>query len=179
MSEKGTWPVLSAALLVGILLIATVGVGLSTEAKLVKVRDECERVSFNSLFGDGICLKDGKVTVGAFLDYVTKHQRHPLWAFDPQSFDLPPGKQVFLQNTGGEFHTWTKVAEFGGGFVPELNFGQEPRPECFEEPGINNLGLEAGETEAGAIAGSSDLPAGEYKFMCCVHPWMRSVVRVN
>jgi plastocyanin len=104
---------------------------------------------------------------------------HPHWRFDPASFNLPAGKQVVLQNLGGEFHTWTKVAEFGGGLIPDLNFGQDARPECFAPDGINNVGIEAGEVEVGATAGSADLPSGTHKFQCCIHPWMQSTVRVN
>ena len=170
-----------ASVLAWILLVSAIGVSMSAEAsKLVKVRDECTE-SFNVFFGDPtICQQpDGKVDIFVFFNYLSRHQRHPLWRFDPESFDLPKGKQVALQNLGGEFHTWTKVAEFGGGVIPELNFGQAARPECFQDESINNVFLEYGDLETGATAGSADLPAGTHKFMCCIHPWMKTVVKVN
>lgn len=155
------------------------------DSKLVKVRDSCTP-SFNIFFGDPtICQQtDGKVDIFAFLDYLSKHLNHPLWKFDPQSFDLPVGKHVELQNLGGEFHTWTEVANFGGGIIPELNFGQPTVPEC-GTPGvlapetINNVYLNYQDFENGATAGTPALPAGTHKFMCCIHPWMQTVVQVN
>lgn len=155
------------------------------DSKLVMVRDSCTP-SFNIFFGDPtICQQtDGKVDIFAFLDYLSKHFSHPLWRFDPQSFNLPVGKHVELQNLGGEFHTWTEVANFGGGIFPELNFGQPTVPEC-GSPGtlapetINNVYLAYQDFESGATAGTSSLPAGTHKFMCCIHPWMQTVVKVN
>jgi len=169
----------TASLLVIIALSSIVGRADAT-SKVVKVRDECT-ASFNVFFHDPtICQQpDGKVDISTFLDYLMKHQEHPLWRFDPASFTLPAGKSISLQNLGGEFHTWTEVAEFGGGVIPDLNFGAEPRPECFDPEGVNNVFLEYQDVESGATAGSASLPSGTHKFMCCIHPWMKTVVKVN
>jgi len=155
------------------------------DSKVVNVRDSCTP-SFNVFFQDPtICQQpNGKVDIFAFLDYLSKHLSHPLWRFDPQSFDLPVGKHIQLQNLGGEFHTWTEVAKFGGGIIPALNFGEPTVPEC-GSPGvlapetINNVYLDYQDFESGATAGTSALPAGSHKFMCCIHPWMQTVVKVN
>ncbi len=170
----------SVATTFGVVLLLVIFAGSvgGSGAKIIRVLDECEMDSFNALFGPGICIKNGKVTVGAFLDYLAKHQRHPLWRFGPNSTAVPSGKVLVLENSGGEFHTFTKVAEFGGGFIPELNFGQDPRPECFEAPSATNIALDAGGTELGPASGSAALPAGKTKWMCCVHPWMRTTVHV-
>ena len=156
------------------------------DSKLVKVNDSCTP-SFNIFFGDPtICQQtDGKVDIFDFLNYLSKHLSHPLWRFDPQSFDLPVGKHIELQNLGGEFHTWTEVANFGGGIIPELNFGQPTVPECGSPATgpapetINNVYLNYQDFESGATAGTKALPAGTHKFMCCIHPWMQTVVQVN
>ncbi len=172
---------LGALVLAVAVLVSGIGVGTADEAsKLVKVRDECTN-SFNIFFGDpAICQQpDGKVDIFPFLDYLTRHQQHPLWRFDPASFDLPTGKQIVLQNLGGEFHTWTEVAQFGGGVIPELNFGQPTRPECLAGESVNNVFLEYQDSVPGATAGSAALPSGTHKFMCCIHPWMQTVVKVK
>jgi hypothetical protein len=155
------------------------------DSKVVKVRDSCTP-SFNVFFQDPtICQQlDGKVDIFAFLDYLSKHLMHPLWRFDPQSFDLPVGKHVQLQNLGGEFHTWTEVANFGGGIITALNFGAPTVPECglpdkLAPESIKNVYLDYQDSESGATAGTSALPAGSHKFMCCIHPWMQTVVQVN
>src|SRR5438477_4420652 len=43
------------------------------------------------------------------------------WRFDPSRVTVPRGRQLEVENEGGETHTFTKVAKFGGGFVPLLN----------------------------------------------------------
>ena len=169
---------LGTALGVVLFLGLWTGSVLGSGAKVIRVLDECEMDSFNDLFGPGICIKNGKVTVDKFLDYLAEHQRHPLWRFGPNHTALPSGKVLVLENSGGEFHTFTQVAEFGGGFIPDLNFGQDPRPECFLGPSATSLFLDAGERELGPASGTAALPAGETKWQCCVHPWMRTTVRV-
>ena len=89
------------------------------------------------------------------------------------------GQSIVIENRGGETHTFTPVAEFGGGFVTELNGisgNPVPAPECL------NFGLivfiPAGGIEVGPTAGSSELPVGSHKFQCCIHPWMRTVIDV-
>src|SRR5882762_4905137 len=99
---------------------------------------------------------------------------------------------LLLKNLGGETHTFSKVAAFGGGFIAGLNAlsgNPIPRPECAivhrdgslspQPESAANVFVEAGLTEAGPTAGSSILPVGKAsKFICCIHPWMRAVVRV-
>src|SRR5689334_1740774 len=83
-------------------------------SKTIIVRDSCTP-SFNAFFNDpNICLQtDGKVNVLDFLSYLGQHGgAHPLWKFTPEALDLPAGKHIALVNLGGEFHTWTEVANF-------------------------------------------------------------------
>ena len=54
---------LGASLAVATLLLGTVGLSIAGDVKVVKVRDACEMVSFNALFGPDICQQEGKVTV--------------------------------------------------------------------------------------------------------------------
>jgi hypothetical protein len=89
-------------------------------------------------------------------------------------------RPTLIENVGGEAHTFTPVAEFGGGFIPDLNGisgNPVPAPECLNIPAL--VFIPAGGTEEGPTAGSSDLPVGSHKFQCCIHPWMRTVIEVQ
>jgi len=98
------------------------------------------------------------------------------------------GERTSIESRGGEFHTFTKVAEFGGGIVPGLNVlsGAGPaRPECGAEDAlappnqIDHIGVPDGKTVAGPKGGSAALPKGTTKWQCCIHPWMRSTITVR
>src|SRR5262245_39092490 len=161
----------------------------------VLITDDCEPASFNVPF-PGACVGNGKTTFDKFIAQLTLHQEAFLWMFAPRESTVPVGKTLGLGNTGGETHTFTKVAEFGGGFVIPLNelpANRVPTPECttgavlvpglFLQPrpdGPANIFIEAGEQEEGPTAGGAILPVGQtVKFQCCIHPWMRSEMRVN
>jgi len=162
--------------------------------KAVMIRDDCDPTTFNAVVGPGTCdvTSSGKTTFDTFIAEVIKHQSAPLWRYTPVDPDVPVGNKLSIHNRGGETHTFTKVAEYGGGFVAPLNAlsgNPVPRPECAitlrsgdlvpQAPSATNIFVEAGETDAGPTAGSSILPVGqEVKFQCCVHPWMRTKVRV-
>ena len=93
---------------------------------------------------------------------------HPSWRNDPSHVVIEAGKEIRVKNVGGRPHTFTPVAEFGGGVVPPLNVGTQTAPEC-----ATALRLEAGD-------GTSITADGEgiQRFQCCFHPWMRATVRV-
>ena len=76
-----------------------------------------------------------------------------------------------VRNQGGRGHTFTEVAQFGGGFVPILNVGMTPAPEC--DPAATVL------VEPGATQHIDGLEPGLHRFQCCIHPWMRTTVRVE
>jgi hypothetical protein len=72
------------------------------------------------------------------------------------------------------------VAQFGGGFVPDLNGisgNPVPAPECLNFGSI--VFIPAGATEPGPTAGTSELPVGTSRFQCCIHPWMRTILTVT
>src|SRR5688572_5718980 len=55
---------------------------------------------------------------------------HPSWRNDPSHVVIDAGKEIRVTNIGGRPHTFTAVAQFGGGVVPPLNVGTQPAPEC-------------------------------------------------
>ena len=96
---------------------------------------------------------------------------HPAWRNEPSYVSANSGRTVRVVNRGGRGHTFTQVANFGGGFVPPLNIGLTPAPECLNQAGI--VPLAPGDTQQLTLA------SGLHKFQCCIHPWMRAAVRVQ
>jgi hypothetical protein len=99
---------------------------------------------------------------------------HPSWRNSPSHLVVNDGERIRVSNDGGRPHTFTKVAEFGGGRVPPLRVGTEMAPEC---------ALAAGATDPYQVAPGDKIRLkvegeGIMKFQCCFHPWMRATVRV-
>ena len=148
-------------------------------APMVMVRDSCDPATFNAVLGADACNDGGNVTFDAFIDRLIRTGDHPLWRFTPGSATVPADQTITVSNVGGEFHTFSRTEEFGGGFVEELNelLGlDEIADGCTQPPGAANLFLGAG--ESGAISAAA-LGSGTHRFMCCIHPWMRATYRVE
>lgn len=156
----------------------------------VRIMDKCDPTTFNAAVGPGTCVGDGAVTFQHFIAEVTAAQKAGAWHFDPTDGTVDEGTVLTLENRGGETHTFTKVANFGGGFVAPLNAlsgNPVPAPECAtvtlgglipKPPSPANIFVKAGTTEVGPTAGGSVLPSGTTtKFQCCIHPWMRIELR--
>ena len=162
------------------LLSLTAGAGAVQGDKKFRMYDDCEPTSFNAVLGDGACIGNGKTTFAEFIEELEETQDVHTWRNQPSQAHLNVGRPTLIENRGGEVHTFTKVAEFGGGFVNELNGisgNPVPAPECLNFAGI--VFLPAGASEDGPTAGSSDLPVGTSRFQCCIHPWMRTVIEVD
>jgi plastocyanin len=101
---------------------------------------------------------------------------HPSWRNEPSYISIRPGQGVRVTNRGGRVHTFTRVEEFGGGFVPILNETMTPAPECGENfvpaEGVVFVPLNENQT-------LPTMTPGLHKFQCCIHPWMRAAVRVQ
>jgi hypothetical protein len=148
-------------------------------APMVHVRDACDPATFNAVLGDDACVDGGNVTFDAFIDRLIRTGDHPLWRFTPGRATIPAGHDLPVSNVGGEFHTFSRTPEFGGGFVDELNelLGlEEIAPGCTQPPGPTNLFLGAG--ESGSVS-TAALGSGTHRFICCIHPWMRATYRVQ
>ncbi len=186
---------IGAALAIGSLLGSSIVSNATGVSKPIMLTDDCDPATFNAAVGPGTCVGSGKTTFDTFIAQLMQHQTAFLWFFAPRQSAAPVGQMLKLGNTGGETHTFTKVAEFGGGFVIPLNLlsgNPVPRPECTTGavlvPGTllqpqpespTNIFVEAGLVEDGPTAGSAILPVGQtVKFMCCIHPWMRTEITV-
>ena len=148
----------------------------ASQSRNIQVLDDCDAASFNAVIGPGTCVKAGGVTFSEFIEQLATQGTAPAWRFSPGALKLSPGGTLEAHNRGGEFHTFTEVAAFGGGCVPELNeiLGLTPVPEC-AIPGIfGTTGIAPAETlETEALAG------GTHLFLCLIHPWMKTTVTVG
>ena len=166
-------------------LAAMATLSLTTHAavqgdKKIRLLDDCDPASFNAVLGDGACIGNGHTTFDEFIAELEATQDAHKWRNQPADMLLNVGRPTLIENVGGEVHTFTPVAEFGGGFVNELNGisgNPVPAPECLNFATM--VFIPAGETAEGPTAGSSDLPVGSHKFQCCIHPWMRTVIDVQ
>ncbi len=158
---------------------AAVVVVATSNPTVIRIQGPCDPATFAPPnVPPGTCVGNGTITFDHFIKELAATQKVGSWHFDPSAGTLAAGTALSLENRAGETHTFTKVKEFGGGFVPELNVlsgNPVPAPECFASPSPSNIFLEAGETEAGPTTGSSIMPSGTTtKFQCCIHPWMRT-----
>jgi hypothetical protein len=158
------------------LLSLTAGVGAVQGDKKFRMYDDCDPATFAEVPGG--CIGNGKTTLDELIEELVEKQDAHKWRNQPEQAHLNVGRPTLIENRGGEVHTFTKVAEFGGGFVPQLNgiLGLDPVPECV--PQLVDF-IPAGAVVEGPVAGSADLPVGINRFQCCIHPWMRTVIEVD
>lgn len=156
--------------------------GRDDDAMRVRMLDNCDATTFNAAFGPGTCVGDGDTPLGRFLAQLGAKGSANGWKFTPRRFHAARGERLRVVNRGGEFHTFTEVAHFGGGCIAPLNaiLGLTPVPEC--APLLPD-GTPVVFATTGAAAGGhlnvTRLRPGIHKFECMIHPWMHSTVVVR
>ena len=141
----------------------------------VEMRDDCDSVSFNAGIGAGTCTKAGGTTLTEFNNELNATQKVAAWTFVPSELTVTLGGRVTALNRGGEQHTFTEVANFGGGIVPALNAAAGTptvAPECASL--ASNALVPPGATFTSDVA----TEVGVEHYQCCIHPWMRANVTV-
>jgi plastocyanin len=140
----------------------------------VAIVDDCDP---NADWGLNGCLREeGSVTNAEFAAFLasplspTTVVGHPSWRMDPAYLTVEAGERVRVRNRGGRNHTFTKVAQFGGGNVPQLRVGLMVAPECPAAVIVRPDGK--------AEVNPADLTLGDNRFQCCIHSWMRGVIKV-
>lgn len=146
------------------------------DARMVRMRDDCDPTSFDAALHDpNACVGKGKTTFDRFIAELTRSQVARKWRFDPMHVELERSGELFAINKGGEVHTFTRVAKFGGGIVPLLNtLSGNPTvaSECTT--------LEADDFVAPGATYTAELSTDKLQhFQCCIHPWMRTDVRLK
>ena len=143
--------------------------------------DECDPISFDSALGADFCKN---VTLGAFttlpdlLEDAAIGKPDPGWDFEPDTLHIKEGTTVSVVDQGGELHTFTEVAKFGGGFIAPLNApGEDTVPEC--AGGFKNVDVAKTRILQGSQTLVTNLSKGDHLFQCCIHPWMRMKIEVK
>jgi hypothetical protein len=169
--------------------VATVGALLVTLAvasagwagaghRNVQILDACDPETFNEALEDpeGCVRKGGGVKFDTFINQLVTKGEAPAWRFSPPQLSLGAGGTITAQNRGGEFHTFSEVAEFGGGCIPPINelLGLEPVSEC----GIGDIFLTTG-VPPGTSLTTDPLAAGTHRFQCLIHPWQRTTAEAR
>lgn len=148
----------------------------------VRARDQCDPVTF----GAGCTGSNtGHVTLQEFLAAVP-NGGHEDWKFNPgiSGNHVDHGGMVQVRSDGGLRHTFTRVAQFGGGLNAALNaaVGNAPTaPECTTAQIEANANILVTQDSVQQFAaGSSPLfPRGTSRYQCCFHPWMRTTITVR
>jgi hypothetical protein len=177
-------------IVLGSLLVAVAAVAAvaSEGSRSFRVRDDCDPATFNAAVGPGTCQEvGGDTTFQRFIDELTEEKSVGAWRFNPDQTGLDRGQRTMIESRGGEFHTFTRVAAFGGGIIPLLNDlagAGNTRPECgtpgaLAPPSTTNNFVPSGAAFPGPTAGSADLPKGTTKWQCCIHPWMQTTITVK
>jgi plastocyanin len=142
--------------------------------------DECDPASFNIALGPDFCKN---VALGAttklsdLFEKAAKRTPDPGWDFEPDTLHIKKGTTLNVVDQGGEPHTFTEVAHFGGGFIEDLNAGEDTVPECAD--GFRNVAVAKTRILQGSQRQITGLSKGEHLFECCIHPWMRVKVEVK
>ena len=140
----------------------------------IAIRDECDPDDPTWAPTGGCTLRDGDVNRAEFNAELSSPLSlsvvgHQAWRNDPSYLKIETDEDVRVKNRGGRIHTFTEVENFGGGRVPPLNQGLTMAPEC----------ATAVDIAPGAGVSVSGLHAGNHRFQCCIHPWMRAIVKVK
>jgi len=144
----------------------------------VAIRDDCDPTDPAWAPTGGCTLPGGVVSFAEFSQLLFSPNSagspvgHPAWRMDPTYFRMESDGTVRVRNAGGRGHTFTEVADFGGGFVPPLNGTLLVAPECAAAAANPPLA-------PGARMDVTGLSEGNHLFQCCIHPWMRILVKVG
>ena len=163
---------------VGLSATASAGDDEQQPAELVRIRDDCDRQTFNAVLGAGACVGDGGTTFDELVAELTERREAGAWSFSARRLEIRQGRNVRAVNEGGEAHSFTEVRRFGPGCVPEVNeiLGFPPGArvrECRTDAWLRTV------RAPGAALRVRGLTEGTHRFECLIHPWMRTTVQVR
>jgi plastocyanin len=142
----------------------------------VSMQDQCDPASFNAALGAGTCSRQGNTTFAQFNSELSATQKVAAWQFVPPTLTVRVGQSISAMNDGGEMHTFTEVAQFGGGVVPSLN---QASGNSVEAPECQALGAADLVVPGATFTARAETTVGTEHYQCCIHPWMRETVTVT
>jgi hypothetical protein len=166
-------PALALAL-VAVPLLAGTAQADGPEQRVVELREQCRRARWTTVpcaYGDAE--DDGQVSAAEFRA-APAQGGHGAWWIRQRALTLDAGDTVSALNDGGVFHSFTEVAQFGKGCIPDWNAAV----------GADVDNCDPGESIAtgaapGATVAARSLSVGVHRVRCLIHPWMRTVVTVR
>ena len=140
--------------------------------------DDCDPLTFGALCKAGF---NGQTTLDSFRAQFAATNQVAGWEYGGGQAQINLGSSLQVDNRGGEVHTFTVVAEFGGGRVPPLNTGNPTvAPECVAGPNATNVDIASGGRLTVTTGANGVIKTrGTYRVQCCIHPWMRTTVVVQ
>ena len=142
--------------------------------------DRCDPVTFGALCNPNF---HGGTTLDQFNAELDATKRVAAWEYGGGQGRISLGQSLQVDNKGGETHTFTVVANFGGGRVPILNTKSgltTVAPECVAGANATNVDIKSGTGISVTTGASGAIKArGTYKVQCCIHPWMQTTVVVQ
>jgi plastocyanin len=146
----------------------------------IHTEDTCNPASFGALCRAGF---NGTTTREQFSAELAATKRVATWEYGGGDIRVNAGSTFRVDNVGGEVHTFSVVANYGGGRVPGLNTASGNTvvaPECVAGPNASNVDI-ASATGINVTTGASGVmkTKGTFKVQCCIHPWMRSTVTIR
>jgi plastocyanin len=138
--------------------------------KLVSLLDACDPASFAAVGAP--CARPGGRPFSEFIAEVISTHQAGGWAIAPSPIEARVGQRLVVVNRGGEFHTFTEVAQYGDGSInKDLNHALgDPAvaPEC---NAADVALMPSGGTQTETVD-----EEGTELYQCCIHPWMRATV---
>jgi plastocyanin len=141
----------------------------------IELLDQCDPATFNAAIGPGTCMSNhAGIKFDAFINQLLTMQNAPAWRNSPSNFTAALGTTLVAINRGGEVHSFTRVAKFGGGVVDDLNnlLGLKEVDECKNAPKEEFLAPGGMDVETVNTPGTA-------LYQCCIHPWMRTTITVQ
>src|ERR1041384_2444044 len=137
----------------------------------IHTEDQCDPATFGALCNPNF---HGNTTLAAFNAELDATQRVAAWEYGGGQIRVSSGASFQVDNQGGETHTFTVVANFGGGRVPILTTrsgNTVVAPECVAGPNASNVDIASRAGITVTTGGNGVIKTkGTFKVQCCIHP---------
>src|ERR1700712_2586273 len=149
-----------ALVLIALPLLGGTASARSPHDRVLELRDACDKVSWEAEF-PGLCTKAaGSVSLPEFRAALAKGGSGAWW-IRQREITLDAGDSIAATDVGGIIHTFTEVAAFGQGCVPEWNTAITETVNNCDFGRFGATAVPSGTTNAPQV-----LSVGVHKFQC-------------